>query len=193
MNRDSGILYQINDSDEIVFVSDAWNDFANSNNSVHLVSPNILGKSLWSFITDAATEQLYREIVNRVRGGQVIDFQFRCDSPAHCRFLKMIIMSSEDGSVTFETQTLREWNRLPQTLLQSDIQRTGEIIRICGWCKKVDVGVNLWEEIEQAVMTLGLFEKADALPVLTHGICDACYQSVTKKLKGKIIKEPQLS
>lgn len=183
MGKDSGILYQINDSDKIVYVNNAWDDFARANGSSDLISQKILGASLWEFIADASTVQLYREIVKRIRAGKIVDFYFRCDAPETCRFLKMIIMPGEENCVTFETQTLREWKRQHQPLLQSDIQRTEEMLRICGWCKKIDVGDDLWEETEKAVATLSLFEEANYLPKLTHGICGSCYQSMAKKLQ----------
>lgn len=183
MDKDSGILYQINDRDEIVYVNDAWDDFARANGAAEMSSQNIIGKSLWSFIADAATVQLYREIVKRVRAGKIIDFQFRCDAPEICRFLKMIIMPAEANGVIFETQNLREWKRQFQPLLQTDIRRTEKMLRICGWCKKIDIGEDFWEETEKAVMTLGLFEESNHLPKLTHGICGDCYQSVSKNLQ----------
>lgn len=188
MKKQSVISYQINDGDEIVFVSDSWDEFARANDSAHLVSQNVLGKSIWNFISDAATEQLYREIIKRARGGQTIEFYFRCDAPDVCRFLKMIIKGAEKGGgAAFETRTLREWKRQPQKLLQAgaDERRAREILRICGWCKKIDVGKNDWQEVEKAVVILGLFDDGGALPRLSHGMCAGCYESVSAKLQRK--------
>jgi hypothetical protein len=50
------------------------------------------------------------------------------------------------------------------------------LLRVCSWCKKVDTRWG-WCEAEEAVVRLGLFE-AQALPDITHGICQDCYERV---------------
>lgn len=183
MGKTDRLIYQIDDNDRIVFVNDAWDDLARENNIPNLTSQFIIDKSLWGFIADVDTVQIYQDIVKCVRGGRGIDFEFRCDAPEMCRSVKMKIYPADAGGVIFETKILREWKRHPPPLLQNNTERNGELLRICGWCKKINVGRNLWEEIEKAVKSLGLFEKENFLPRLTHGICDDCYQSVTRKFQ----------
>ena len=58
MGGNDEILYRLNDRDEIVFVNDVWSEFATANDGRHLVPSQVLGRSLWDFITDLTTRQL---------------------------------------------------------------------------------------------------------------------------------------
>ncbi len=66
-------------------------------------------------------------------------------------------------------------------LLDSNAEKTEELIRICGWCKKIDVRRDDWKDLEKAINTLGLFER-EKFPLLTHGICDAYYKAMSGML-----------
>lgn len=181
MNYKTEILYRVNYLDEIVFVNEDWDIFATANGAPHLLSKNIIGKLLWQFVTDETTSQLYREMIHRARGGQIIQFNFRCDAPDLRRFLEMSIKPAGEN-VQFETRALRLESRPAQTLLKSDVPRAGGLLSICGWCKKVEVGKEMWEEVENAVSLLNLFETEGLPPQLTHGICKVCYQAMIEKL-----------
>jgi hypothetical protein len=92
----------------------------------------------------------------------------------------MRVHRGEDGAVEFRTHTLSEEIRQPQTLLESNPPRSQELLRACGWCKKVFVG-EVWAEVEDALARLRLFERS-LLPSLTHGICEQCYQKMVETL-----------
>jgi hypothetical protein len=63
--------------------------------------------------------------------------------------------------------------QLYRDLLASDSLRSTELLRSCGWCKRVDVGGGEWAEVEEAVVRLRLFD-LPKLPLLTHGMCEGC-------------------
>ena len=170
----------MNELDEIVSVSEAWTRFALANDAPDLVREKVLNRPLWDFITDLSTEQLYRQILERVRSGEAARFSFRCDASDRQRFMEMSITALENGGVRFETRTLRSVDRPPQSLLGRYAPRADDLLRICGWCKRVDVG-GAWKEVEEAVDLLRLFERP-RLPELTHGICEACYAGLSAKL-----------
>lgn len=188
MNNSLSILYRINSRDEFIFVNQEWEIFAHENDAPFLSPENILGKSLWNFITDATTEQIYREMVRKAREGEFIPFRFRCDSPGLRRLLEMNISASRKGNVEFETRTILVEERPVQMILKDDNSRTEDILRICGWCKKIVVSDEVWEEVEEAVTALGLFEQ-EKLPQLTHGICDGCYKKMSQIIKEKRLAE----
>ncbi|MGF1677686.1 MAG: hypothetical protein ACFCUX_00665, partial [Candidatus Methylacidiphilales bacterium] len=104
----------------------------------------------------------------------------RCDGPACRRLLEMIIRAAADGSVEFETKSLHVEDRAPVALLSRGAARSTELIRVCAWCNRIDSGSGSgeWVEIEDAVERLGLFELQE-VPQLTHGICEACFDSMT--------------
>lgn len=167
------ITYRVNDRDEIIYVNEAWDRFAEANAGQGITSEQILGRRLWDFITDPTTRELYRQVLSRTRDARPVRFNFRCDSPDCRRLLVMDAERREDGTVEFRTRTLLQESREPVPLLAANGTRSGELVRVCGWCKRVFVG-GAWEDVEVAVERLQLFEHA-ILPSLTHGICDACY------------------
>jgi hypothetical protein len=87
--------------------------------------------------------------------------------------MELEIAGAADGSVEFRTRVLAEDEREPQPLLDPRQPRSADLVRICSWCKKVDLG-DRWAEVEEAVERLGLFALA-RLPDLSHGMCDGCY------------------
>jgi hypothetical protein len=178
---DSGeILYRLNDEDQIIFVNNAWDEFATANEGEHLARGHVLRRYLWDFITDSTTQQLYRDVLKRVRSGRPVRFGFRCDSPDRRRLMEMDILPKENRAIEFRTRTVAEERREPQVLLEVHQNRNDELLRMCSWCKKVDIGGD-WAEVEDAVARLRLFEQA-VLPNLTHGICETCFTNATSEL-----------
>lgn len=180
MQKNLQILYKIDEQDRIVFVNDAWNQFAIDNNTPELVSEHILNRSLWDFISDPTTVNFYRKILRQVRNGHSMEFNLRCDTAELRRFFVMNISLQKNGEVRFESRLIRAEKRSPQKILQSDVPRKDEVIIICSWCDRVSVGKNNWQEVEDAVKVLGLFD-LDALPQISHGMCPDCYRLMSRK------------
>lgn len=180
-SRGREIHYRLNDRDEIVFVNEAWDAFASTNAGEHLTATHVLGRPLWEFITDSTTQLLYRDILTRVRGGRPVRFALRCDSPDCRRLMEMHVACGPGGLTEFRVRTGAEEERSPQPLLDPHRAHSEEFLRVCGWCKKVDVG-GRWAELEEAVPLLGLFERP-LLPLVTHGICEDCYARMLATLK----------
>lgn len=177
------ICYRLNGRDEIVFVNDAWNVFASANAGEHLTEARVLGQSLWRFVTDGPTRVLYSTVLARVRDGRSAKFVFRCDSPDCRRLLEMEVAAAPGGLAEFRVRTISEEVRPPQPLLDADRPHTEELLRMCGWCKKVDLG-DRWAEVEEAAASLGLFERP-LLPHVTHGICGPCYERIAATLSDE--------
>lgn len=182
------ILYRINSRDEIVFVNDEWSRFALANGAAELLPDKILNQSVWNFITDDTTEFLYREIFKKVRRGKVIEFDIRCDSPAmRCLSAVTVASPNGDGEIQIATRTL--WTKRRASPINFDdadssaaAQPRQPMLIVCSWCKKINVGAEVWEEVEAAIKTLGLFE-LELLPPQSHGICSVCYREITEKLQ----------
>jgi hypothetical protein len=174
-NRVEGdVIYRVNAQDDIEFVSDSWDVFAIANDGRGVVAEEVLGNSLWDFIADDTTRALYQDILERVRSGRFSTFTFRCDSPECRRRLQMEITGLEHGAVEFRVRTLSLEIRPDQPLLHPDRPLSEKLLRVCGWCKKVDVG-GRWVEIEDAMSELRLFDET-LLPAVTHGMCGECYE-----------------
>jgi len=180
MGGNDEILYRLNDRDEIVFVNDVWSQFATANDGRHLVASQVLGRSLWDFITDLTTRQLYRDRLKRLRLGRSVQFTFRCDSPACRRLMGMRVALCSEGEVEFRPRSLSQQDRQSQPLLETGQARSDERVLICRWCLRVKVG-DRWLELEEAVFSLRLFE-SPVLPLLNHAMCETCYEEMRQTL-----------
>lgn len=173
--------YRINSKDEIVFVNEEWQQFAISNGAENLVAEKILNHSLWKFITDSTTIFLYREILKRVRAGHEVKFNVRCDSKTHRRLLELKITLQSNDDILFESRIIEMKARLAQSIIENSISKSEEILIICSWCNRINVGNGDWQEVEKAIVSLKLFE-SEICPQLSHGMCEKCYQSISAKL-----------
>ena len=181
MNEDALVVYQVNSQDEIVYLNETWQVFALANDAADLLPERVLGRPLWDFITDETTRALYREILQLVRSGRATQFQFRCDAPAYRRYMEMKVSARPGSKVEFASRVVQEEKRPHQELLNRQAARSEEWLRICGWCKRVEIAGTGWEALEQAVSALHLFGQKK-LPRLTHGMCESCYQGMLQQV-----------
>lgn len=180
----SEIVYRVDGQDRLVSVNSAWDSFATSNEGEDAVATHVIGRNLFEFITDRTTQHLYRQMLARIRAGKNIRYTYRCDSPDCRRLMEMQVVATDDmGGVEFRSITLSEQPRDPFGSVREPKGRSAEPERVqpaCGWCNRWKVEGE-WLEIEQAVPRLGLLEQA-VPPLLTHGICEACLQTMTAEV-----------
>lgn len=169
------ISYHIDGHDEITAVSDSWTAFARSNGGADLAD-QVVGHSMWQFVCDDTTRQVYRDLLARVRDGRTVTFSYRCDSPALRRFMRMTMNQGPRTGVQFDSLTLRTESRVPPIVMAPASAQSDFLLRVCGWCKRVAVGAE-WEEVEVAIEQLGLFG-GRAPAAITHGMCPACVARV---------------
>ena len=152
--------YCIDCKDIIVSLSRNWESFARANGCDNELSPdNVLGHSLWDFIQDLETRHLYKELFQKVRAGKTIGpIPFRCDSPQERRFLKLLLSPMPDRGIEIKSAIARTERRDPIKLLDKNIPRSSDLIRICSMCKKICTKNNKWVEIEDGLSQLKPFE-----------------------------------
>jgi hypothetical protein len=168
------VQYVVDASDVLVEVNDAWSAFAIGNGAPHLEARHVLGRSLWTFIADDRTCELYRSVMRRVREGGRSEFHFRCDSPEWRRYMLMSITRAGRRRLLFDSVTLRvePCNRPPPPAPRLAV----EPVRICSWCMSVYIDDG-WVDPDTALSTLGLFATSCA-PGMAHGICPLCFDRV---------------
>lgn len=173
--RQAEFVYRIDAHQRLVFVSEHWGSFGEENHGRHLAAEQVLGRSLWDFITDQTTIEIYRALVARVvQTACVAQFPFRCDSPGARRHMWMILSALENGACQFSSRILREEPRTFVPLLDPLALRDPRaFVTVCSWCKKVAVPNTGWLEVERAVGVMELFG-TPLQPQLTHGICPPC-------------------
>jgi len=169
------ITYSIDADDRITNWSADYSKFALMNDGLELIDGTIRGHRLWHFIADSDTRLIYRQMLDHVRKGRPLSFNFRCDGPNARRHLTMSISGAEDGAVCFTVNTVATADREYQPLLDRRFPRTEDEVPFCSWCNKICVGANMWHEVEDGVQELGLID-ADRMPILDPVICEACYE-----------------
>jgi hypothetical protein len=176
-------VYELDEDLRIISVDAGWREFALANQAPELV-PGPLGESVLSCVTDSTSAILYDRLFQRVsQTGRAIVFPFRCDSPTLRRFLELRIEPRDPSGVRIETTLIRTEARARVALLEPRPRRDGDLLRMCGWCKTVDVK-GRWYELEDAIVEMRLFEQ-DLSPAVTHGICPPCSERMHQLLDAQ--------
>lgn len=92
---------------------------------------------------------------------------------------------ARNDEIEFCSRIVREEWREPVPLMDLALERTQDLIVMCGWCKKVDLGNGRWVEVEEAVNEKNLFN-ATRLPGISHGMCKECHEAFLRKLAQEI-------
>jgi hypothetical protein len=176
-------MYELDSDLRIRSVDLAWSEFAVANGAPELVPPpGPVGQSVFTCIQDPTTADLYRRLFGSVlRTGRSVVLPFRCDSPALRRFLEMEILPGGLFGLQVQTRVLRVEAQPHVALLDPAARRAGALLRMCGWCKAVEVA-GRWLDVAEAVVALRLFER-DTMPGMTHGICPPCYDRAEAELR----------
>lgn len=167
-------IHWVDASNQVIWVNEAWQEFARENQAGYLVSM-VAGRALlWSFICGLETRYLYEAMLAKVREGKgPFTLPFRCDAPDQRRFMEMKMQFVENGVVEFSSRVLRQEFREPVRLLSEEAARDERFLCSCSWCKKIELPGRKWVEVEDAVRLLALFME-ETLPKISHGICPRC-------------------
>ena len=156
------------------------------NTAPQLTASLVLDQPIWRFIQGQETSYLYKQIFSRVRAGKSpVKFPFRCDSPDCRRFMEMKLSLLPGDAIQFMAHILREEWRDPVDLLDASRDRSGEFVKICSWCKKINIPGQGWGEIEAAIVALDLFGH-HSMPRMTHTICDSCRGALRLELTSGV-------
>ena len=159
----------------LVFVDEAWCDFARANDAPQYAVPAALyGRPLLAFISESTTKHVYSVLMQRViEERKVIRVPFRCDAPALRRWMELTMTARDDGGVDFVGRQLRAEPRRPPLAFHRPPHPSALMLRMCSWCKNVELPAGRWDTVEEAVRVLGLFGER-GVPDITHGICPPC-------------------
>jgi hypothetical protein len=171
------ISYQINASDRLIQMNEGWSEYARVNDGEQVMPEMVLGEPLWNFISDSTIHDIYRRLVLIARQGRSSSFRYRCDAPRFKRTFQMKISATEQGNVEFESTLLSEEERPAIPLLMVRTRPSNVYVRICSWCHVVAWPGETWKPLEAAAERVVAVDEAN-LPELTHGICEACSQSM---------------
>jgi hypothetical protein len=159
----------------LVFVDAGWCRFARENAAESFALPErIYGRPLFSFISDPTTLHVYAALMDRVANQRrTIVIPFRCDGPPVRRWLELQMSPRAGGGIDFATRQLRAERRPVPLPFDRPSMRGDVMMKMCSWCKNVQMESGHWARVEDAVRTFQIFSEAD-VPLITHGICPDC-------------------
>ncbi|MBT8396337.1 MAG: hypothetical protein HKO65_00315 [Gemmatimonadetes bacterium] len=184
--------YIINSDDVVTHVSETWDDFAEENGGEGL-GERVVGTWLWQHFSGREIKHLFQVLLERVRSEQItVRVPFRCDAPELRRFMFLEVTPQGEGAIRFRSSIQQEEPRPKVHLLEAKRPEASEaFLRMCAWCKRVDVGrgdgdesasgAGGWQEVEVALSELELLT-THPLPRITHGVCRDCRELVLSEL-----------
>ncbi len=170
MNSEPVVIH-LDLDDRIVFVNEAFDRFARANGAPELAGGAVLDRPLWEFVTGDEVRQLTRVLLARARSGHPIErVPYRCDSPTLRRYMQMTFEPLPRDRLAITSFERHIEPRPANPLLRQEPATEGTPLRMCSWCRRVDLGGDYWVEAEEAILILKLFE-ADHPPPIAHTIC----------------------
>jgi hypothetical protein len=177
--------YEVDATDRIRRVDAAWGRVARANGAAAADPARVVGRSIFDFIAGGEVRHLYGLLFRSARTRRrPIRLPFRCDAPDRRRFMELRIEPGAAGALRIATSLLFEEPRPVVRLLDAATPRSDELVALCSWCKRVRTAPGVWQEIEDAVRALGLFDEA-SMPGLTHGICAPCEDALSDAIEGE--------
>lgn len=166
--------YTVDADDVVCHVDYWWLAFAAENGAPDLTEATVIGRSLWEFIADRPTRQLYRELHARIRStGQAIHVPFRCDSPTLRRDMRMTISRGEDGALEYESKLLKTTPQRRLLSLSRTSDRSEAFLTMCSCCKRSLLEPRGWLDMEDIALRLKLYDQ-QTVPGLRYTLCPHC-------------------
>lgn len=173
-------IYTVDAHDRIVAVNDAFIAFAVENDAPGLPA-TVLGTSLWRHFGDPTSRTLWQLLFRRARAtGQSVRVPARCDAPAMTRVMELEAVPASDGGLELRSRIVAQRPRPAVALLDVTLARSRRLVRMCGWCKAIEVE-RAWLPPERALADAPILCQVP-VPAITHGICGACEQAVLAQL-----------
>lgn len=169
--------YWLDAFDRVTAFDQGWPEFAGANGAAELTEENVLGRSVYSFISDEKVRHVWELLLRRARQGVVVQVPIRCDSPEFRRTVEILVTMDGPDRLLITTDTVSSFRRPAVRLLRSSEPRAESSVRICSWCKRVEIAERGWCEIEEAGELLQALS-GEPLPALVQGSCPDCYPSL---------------
>ena len=176
------LSYRIDGNDRINAMQGDWDGFAYGNAATDLGRDRVLGNSIWQFISGLETVEIHRLLFKGVRERDLrVTLAFRCDSPRLRRDMEMTVQRHGRDEVVIHTRLLREREQRYIPLLDGSVRRSSELLKVCSWCKKVQLPTG-WVEVEHAIREMRLLA-LPPVPRISHGMCQVCLQRFRESLE----------
>ena len=171
--------YIIDNEDVIISTGSNWSEFARENGTTLI--DNVIGQSIWTFISNEKVQELYKQLFNAVRNLEKnIAINFRCDSDQVMRYMEMAVIYASDHQLKIETSTIKEVPR--KRILSSPIIYLGiqHGTKMCSCCNKIYLRHSQqWFEIDYALDHNLIPEPLN----VNFDLCERCKLYLQKKVQ----------
>jgi hypothetical protein len=179
-------VYTIDAVDRIVFVNAAWTAFVAPLGAAGPQLAEVMGRPIWERIPAGVARQLWELLYSRVRAvGGAVFVPMRVDRADERRLVDIELRPLSDGSIRHVCEPVWQEPRPAVALLDPAYPRDERTLRSCEWCRRIQVRLGAWEEIEEAQQSLAIM--ADhTLPQLVPAVCSTCKQSLLKTFPARV-------
>lgn len=179
------IIYRLDSNDIIHSIEGPWDEFALENDGYpENKANNVLGTPIWAYIKDFETKHIYKLIFDHIR---LLKKEFiipiRCDGPTIIRYIDLTLAPLPEDKIEFVCKIKKETKRDKIDILDKNLSRNENFIKMCSYCKSIKVDENNWMGTVEAIFHLGLFNEP-SLPKISHGVCPRCYNKVIRELES---------
>ena len=170
--------YAIDAGGEILWTDEGFAALAQRHGHPELAEAAV-GRPLAAFVAGERPKQLLQDLIERAHTTHgPLELRYRCDAPEMRRFALLRLEAQPDGGVVFTTWFEAVEQRPYQPLLDQRLSRGDEVVQLCAWCNRFDVGG--WREVEDAASEIALTN----LPRVEHSVCDICQLLLTTRPAG---------
>lgn len=170
--------YAIDSAGTILWADDGFAELARSHGQTDLADTAV-GRPLTSFIAGDRPRQLQGRLVERARRSDgPLELRYRCDAPALRRHAVLRVEAQPEGGVVFTTWFDGVETCPHQPLLDPRLRRGDDVVRLCAWCNRFEIGG--WREVEEAAGDLALTD----LPRVEHDVCAICEMLLATRPAG---------
>jgi hypothetical protein len=185
-----GVAYLVALDGEILAIGESgWSTFSRENAAPWLTGAAVVGTSLFAAIAGDQIREAYRRMhVSVASGGRPeVGFQYRCDSPAMQRFMRMSIRPVPvDNLVLYQSQITAEIARPPLNLFAHAWRAEGyagvpaeAIVALCSFCHRVVWPIGAREPQQQWITVEDYYRRGGPSDIaVSHAICPDCYDTV---------------
>lgn len=188
-------IYHTDQDNIITSVNRAFVVFARDNWRSDFDPAHLLGKPLFSQISDITCRHIYLILLERIKKNRrAFTVAFRCDSPAMRRYMEMTITPDRGGVIEWSSKILKEQLRDPLAVLDATQERSKNFLFMCSWCKKCKISewitlksptlsIDEWIEPED-MMTILSGSGSPRFPEISHTVCPDCHQVLLEEIKN---------
>jgi hypothetical protein len=189
LNALDGIVYLVDGLGILRAYGDPnWTVFADAQNAPHLGNGAAIGKSIFDGIEGEEVRTAYRRLHGAAASsrGRRITFEYRCDSPATERTMRMSLTNVIGSLVLYQSQILSEVPRPWMSLFNfknsySARGRNSPVVTMCSFCNQVRWPLSASDEEVHWISPGDYYRSGGQDDVsISHGICPRCTKVIVE-------------